>query len=336
MRMNDLSTSTHPKNSQLSRFQKSSVSFTVADTPQPHFVRRQKLLAAHPELSQLFGNTPISALHILGLVSAQMAICFFLRNQSMWAILFVSWFVGAFLDHNMWIMIHESTHNLVLKSNFGNRCTAMFSNLPLIFPASMGFRTYHLLHHRHQGEFDHDADLPGPTEARLVGNSSLRKFLWLLNFWIIEGVVRPARLGEIKLWDRWVIINLVAQVAFSAGVTFFFGWHAIAYLFLSLLFSVGLHPVGARWIQEHYVVNPGQETYSYYGPLNWVCYHIGYHNEHHDLTMVPWTKIKKVKQIAPEFYDSLYSHQSWSKLLVRFIFDSKLGLYSRIVRPGNG
>jgi sphingolipid delta-4 desaturase len=91
--------------------------------------------------------------------------------------------------------------------------------------------------------------------------------------------------------------------------------------------------VGARWIQEHYVMVPGQETYSYYGPLNKFCYNVGYHNEHHDLMMVPWSKLPELKRMAPEFYDNLYAHQSWTKLLLKFIFTPELNLYSRVVRP---
>ncbi|CAG8799102.1 12159_t:CDS:2, partial [Racocetra fulgida] len=45
-----------------------------------------------------------------------------------------------------------------------------------------------------------------------------------------------------------------------------------------------LHPVAARYIQEHYTFDDGQETYSYYGRLNKIFMNIGYHNEHHDFT----------------------------------------------------
>src|SRR5262249_33446278 len=110
------------------------------------------------------------------------------------------------------------------------------------------------------------------------------------------------------------------------------GFAGLAYLVLSTFFGVGFHVVGARWIQEHYTFVPGQETYSYYGPLNRIAFNIGYHNEHHDLVRVPWVHLPKVKALAPEFYGGLHAHRSWLRVLQRFFFDRDLTLYSRITR----
>jgi sphingolipid delta-4 desaturase len=98
------------------------------------------------------------------------------------------------------------------------------------------------------------------------------------------------------------------------------------------MFSIGLHPLGARWIQEHYLTYPPQETYSYYGFLNVPALNVGFHNEHHDFPSIPWNKLPELKRRAPEHYDNLISHKSWSKLLWRFLTDSNLSLYSRMVR----
>ncbi len=52
---------------------------------------------------------------------------------------------------------------------------------------------------------------------------------------------------------------------------------------ISFFFSVGLHPLVAGWIQEHYLIlDKDQETYGYYGSLNKLAFNVCVHNEHHD------------------------------------------------------
>jgi sphingolipid delta-4 desaturase len=140
----------------------------------------------------------------------------------------------------------------------------------------------------------------------------------------------------IEVFNRWIALNLVVELSFLAAVTYYLGWGSFAYLALSSIFSIGLHPLGARWIQEHYVVHEKQETYSYYGPLNTIAFNVGYHNEHHDLMRVPWSRLPQVRAMAPEFYNHLYYHTSWTKLLLRFLWDQKLGLFCRVTRDPAG
>jgi sphingolipid delta-4 desaturase len=196
----------------------------------------------------------------------------------------------------------------------------------------MSFCKYHLLHHRHMGELALDADLPGPTEAHVVGRSSIVKTLWMACFALVIGTVRPRRMKAVPFWDTWTIVNAVTQVAVVAAIHAFAGVGPLKYLVASTVLAVGLHPLGARWIQEHYVFADGQETYSYYGSLNRVCFNVGYHNEHHDLVTIPWSRLPQIRRIAPEFYESLHAHQSWTALLVRFLSDRRVSLFSRAVR----
>jgi sphingolipid delta-4 desaturase len=195
----------------------------------------------------------------------------------------------------------------------------------------MGFRVYHLKHHSHQGDYEYDADLANHWEARLVGNKWYRKAIWLMLFPFFQ-VTRPPRLKAIKMWDRWFSINLACAIVYDIAIVYFFGWAGFLYLVFAFLFSIGLHPVGARWIQEHYTYDFDQETFSYYGPINRVALNMGYHNEHHDLPSIPWSNLPKLRAMAPEFYGKLKYHSSWSRLVFQFIFDRRYSLYSRVER----
>lgn len=305
--------------------------FTWSQEPNPHHVRVRQILKQHPEMKELIGKNPYTIFMIIGLVSAQVVISYFVSDVSWWLVFLAAYAVGAFISHALWVMIHEASHGLIFRGKVPNLMAGIIANLPHIFASSVSFQRYHLKHHAHQGEHDLDADLPDFWEAKLVSNNPFNKMLWFLFFPVFQ-VTRTARLN-IDLFDRWVLLNWIIQLSFNVALFVFIGPKAFVYMLASFFFSVGLHPLGARWIQEHYLtLDPIQETYSYYGPLNKVAFNVGFHNEHHDFPSIPWNKLPLIKSKAPAYYDTLLSHQSWTKLFFSFIFNPKLSLYSRVLR----
>lgn len=307
------------------------LAFDVVAYAEPHLERTRALLRAHPDVRALFGPMPSTAWFVVAIVAVQVVAAVALQHVPWWAVGLAAYLFGAFADHALWTLIHECTHNLVFRRPRDNALLQILANLPIVFPAAISFRKFHLLHHRFQGDLDLDADLASPAEARFVGNSSWRKAFWLLTFFAWQAA-RVPRLKRIRTWDGWYAANLAVQVGFVALLWGLAGGWSVFYLTLSSVFAIGLHPVGARWIQEHYLTHPDQETFSYYGPLNRLAFNVGYHNEHHDLMMVPWPRLPKVRAAAPEFYAQLHAHRSWTWLLLRFIFDPALSLYRRTVR----
>ena len=309
--------------------------FSFSYEQEPHKERTKKILSDHPEIRQYIGRNPYTFFAILGIVGLQIALAYFLREQSWWVVLLVAYFVGAFANHSLFVMIHECAHNLIFKKKSSNLWAGMIANLPIVTPSSVGFQKYHLKHHAFQGVYELDADIPSKWEARLVGHSAVGKALWLLLYPFTQAT-RPFRLKEINPFSKWSITNAVVQLSFDAAIFFFWGPQAFFYFVFSLFFSIGLHPLGARWIQRHYLMGSTQETYSYYGALNTVAFNVGYHNEHHDFPSVSWNNLPKVKQTAPEAYDPLISHKSWTRLLFKFLFSREISLFSRIVRKDRG
>ena len=303
---------------------------------EPHAGRGREMLAAHPELRSLGGTAPISAVWGTALVLLQFGMALALRGQPWWVWMPCAYIVGATADHAIWALIHETSHNLVFRGRTANRVMAIIFNLPLVAPAAISFCRYHILHHRHMGEMDWDAGVPGPTEARRVGDSSVIKTIWLAVYFWVTGVIRPRRITKLSFMDTWTGINTVVQIAAMVALGWFAGADPFKYLVAATIFAIGLHPVGARWIQEHFALVPGQETYSYYGPFNKLSFNVGYHNEHHDLVNVPWSRLPEIRRMAPEFYNTLHSYDSWTALLLRFIKDRQITLYRYIIRPSRG
>jgi sphingolipid delta-4 desaturase len=264
------------------------------------------------------------------------ALSYFVKDSPWWVILLVAYGVGAFFNHALFVMIHECSHHLLFKSKAKNYLASILSNLPHTLPSAISFARYHIKHHSFQGVHELDADIPDFWEARLINNSLFGKAFWLLLYPFFQ-IARTFRLKEIRPVDGWIIANWIIQVTFNVAVWIFLGPKALFFMLISFFFSVGLHPLGARWVQEHYLtLNENQETYSYYGPLNAVAFNVGYHNEHHDFPSVPWNKLPRLKKEAPTFYDNLLAHRSWTKLFFRFLFDKKISLFARTVRNERG
>jgi len=310
-------------------------SFVFSENSEPHRVRTKEILKQHPDIRKLIGKNPNTIWAIVGLVALQVVLAWFLADKSWWIVVGVAYLIGAFADHALFVMIHECAHKLLFKQPVANRLAGIFANIPQLFPSSVSFERYHIKHHSFQGVHELDADLPNHWEAKLIDNFFIGKVLWLL-FYPIFQVFRINRLKEIKPIDGWVALNWGVQIAFIVLITTLFGTKAIIFLLLSFFFSVGLHPLGARWIQEHYLTHGEQETYSYYGPLNNVAFNVGYHNEHHDFPSIPWNRLPKIREGAPTFYNTLFYHTSWTKLFFRFLFDKEISLYSRVIRNDRG
>jgi len=307
--------------------------YTRVTGEEPHAARGLQILAAHPELRALAGPTPVSAVWVAALVAAQCGLALLVGPLGWMVWLPVAYLIGATIDHALWALIHDCCHHLVFRSRTANRFVAIAANVPLVLPGAISFCKYHLLHHRHMGDMDLDAAVPGATESAVVGRSRAAKALWLAGTMFVQGIVRPRRL-RVTLLDGWTVVNIVIQIACMAAVARWAGAAPLTYLLASTCFAVGLHPLGARWIQEHFALVPGQETYSYYGPLNKVSFNVGYHNEHHDLVTIPWSRLPRIRTIAPEFYEGLHAYGSWTSLLLRFIRDPDITLFRYIVRPG--
>ncbi|RRT82683.1 hypothetical protein B296_00018197 [Ensete ventricosum] len=341
-------------------------------TDEPHASRRKEILARYPQIRELFGPDPWAFLkvkrssHFLwpaflnlallwqkdriwsdfslvfaliccrilptfisAVVLLQLWTATCLHDASWLKILVVAYFFGSFLNHNLFLAIHEISHNLAFSTPSYNRWLGILANLPIGVPMSVTFQKYHLEHHRYQGVDGTDMDIPSHIEAHVVTNT-IAKSIWVL-FQLFFYALRPVFLKP-KPPGLWEFTNLTIQLALDASLVYFWGWKSFAYLILATFVGGGVHPMAGHFISEHYVFNPEQETYSYYGPLNLMTWSVGYHNEHHDFPRIPGTKLYKVKEIAPEYYENLKSYRSWSQVIYMYIMDRTVGPFSRMKR----
>jgi sphingolipid delta-4 desaturase len=181
---------------------------------------------------------------------------------------------------------------------------------------------YHADHHRYLGEETNDVDIPTRLEAYLFRHP-LTKMLWLTIHPLLHAI-RPFYKSP-KPMTGWEAINFVCVLGFDYVILTTMGFKPLMYLVGGTLLGLGLHPMSGHFISEHYLFSGGQATHSYYGPLNFILFNVGYHNEHHDFPYIPYNRLPEVKRLAPEYYDNLPYHSSWMKVLWDFIFDKNMG-----------
>ncbi|KAF9226402.1 hypothetical protein BS17DRAFT_547255 [Gyrodon lividus] len=305
-------------------------------TEEPHRSRRMAIMKTHPEVTKLMGHEPLTKYVVLGVVSLQLYVAVQLRHShplSFWFLL-LAYAVGGTANHNLFLAIHEITHNLAFKGVNANKALAVFANIPIGIPYSAAFKKYHIEHHKHLGEDGIDTDLPTHLELLCLNNVLGKTFF--ATFQIFFYALRPGFVRT-QTPTQWHLINLVVQLVFDYVLVQTFGVRPFLYLLFSSFFAGSLHPCAGHFIAEHYVWDGlNQETYSYYGPLNILAYNVGYHNEHHDFPSVPWTRLPALRTLAPEFYDTIPSHPSWPMVIVNFIRDPEVGMFARVKRATRG
>lgn len=317
-------------------------------TEEPHRTRRNAIIKKHKEVLQLCGPEPLTKYLVALVVGLQLTCAFLLKDTTpmSWPFWGTAYVIGATANQNLFLAIHEISHNLAFRTPVLNRLFAIFANLPIGVPYSAGFRQYHLTHHKSLGVDGVDTDLPTALEAFFLDSVLGKAFF--CTFQLLFYAIRPVLVYKIPF--GWVhFCNIGAQILFDVIVVRYLGWNAMIYFLLSSFLAGSLHPCAAHFISEHYVFQkstikaaqmpkdvPIPETFSYYGPLNFLCYNVGYHNEHHDFPAIPWTRLPKLYETAKEFYEPLPHHKSWPLVIWQFIVDKEVGMWCRVKRAGGG
>src|SRR5271170_4845339 len=216
-------------------------------TEEPHRTRRQAIIKAHPEVTKLCGPEPLTKYLVLLVVSLQLFCAYQLRDSAVlsWRFLLTSYLIGATANQNLFLAIHEISHNLAFRSGFLNRCIAIFANLPIGIPYSAGFRPYHLTHHKSLGVDGIDTDLPTSLEALLLDSVLGKAFF--CTFQIIFYAIRPVLVYKMPFTSVHYS-NIAAQLAFDFAIVYFMTGRSLIYLVLSSFLAGSLHPCAAHFI----------------------------------------------------------------------------------------
>jgi sphingolipid delta-4 desaturase len=331
-------TSSHPATSTSTRRS----DFIYREEAEPHAKRRAEILKKYPGIKTLYGPEWRTKYIVAATVALQVGMAVLVREWSWFWFVVAAYVVGATANHSLFLAIHELSHGLGAKAAWGSKVQGLLANLPIGAPYCMAFKPHHMYHHRNQGTHEHDADIPTAAEGWLISTTAtcyldhcVRKALFMF-FQIAAYAFRPLILNPNLLPPaNWLALNWVVQFSFDAALVYAFGPMTMLYFGLSTFFAGSIHPTAGHFISEHYVMDGKAETYSYYGPLNYLTYNVGYHNEHHDFPNVAWSNLPKVRAMAPEYYNDLPQCSSWPGVIARYIFDDSISPFSRVKKSSS-
>lgn len=94
------------------------------------------------QVTKLMGHEPLTKWVVLSVVFIQVAVAYYLRTVPMSSPVFLilAYVIGGTANQNLFLAIHEITHNLAFKGIKPNKALAMLANLPIGIPYCSAFK----------------------------------------------------------------------------------------------------------------------------------------------------------------------------------------------------
>lgn len=299
-----------------------------------HNEMRREALKAHPELRQLSGTEPLTALALPVLLVVQWGIAWLVSDGGFLLVGLTAFLIGQIVYHSAGSLIHETCHKLIFK---GDKAKLAFDLGLEVILTSYGkqliYQHQHVTsHHPYVGDYERDyehEDICALQARQHVQRTHpvLQKALTIftlvlhslpLGFMIGDFVLprlnswasgRPIRDPEERFTGSrpssadmrpFILVSALSNIALLA----LFGPWALLYHIWSLSFFLG--KMGISNLGQSLSEHPGNDnvnpTRSSYGPINHILFNTGYHNEHHSFPNVPWTRLPALHKGAPEVF----------------------------------
>lgn len=320
-----------------------------------HRERAKQMIQAHPQIKELFGHYPLTAVWCLLAAGLQIGLAAAVSHFPWWVTIAVAYGLGAAINITLFQLAHECDHLLVFKSKFWNRYLFTITSLPMFLSAHHTWWTEHIVHHndmsatkdfitRRRSYFlatRQVSPLFFPFSLLMAVAQALRSAFGLILYVctsLLCGRLEPTRFTLAVLADdhlvsgyrkeritKWAVVYPLLSFLMYGALFLYGGWKPLAYLVCSQVFFTGfLHPYCLGWvlgISHFHGRRNYQPSASHYGRLiNLSTFNAGLHVEHHDIAGIPWFRLWRLRELAPEYYSHLEPIRSYTHLGLRFVF----------------
>jgi sphingolipid delta-4 desaturase len=299
-----------------------------------HNVIRKNVTRRHPDVRDLSGPNHWTALAVPILLTLHWGMAYIVGQTNLIWCFLASFFVGQVIIHSGGSLVHESAHRLVFHKSGPKLAFDLGLELLLAsFGKQLTYQYEHVTsHHPFLGNYERDyehEDICSFNARRMIKSSNpkiqrlltlLTLLLHLLPFGFIfsDKVLVPLyeKASGLKVKDKSRHIGarkvprnltlLFIGVSIAANVFLFLAFGFLGWLYHNWSLSLFLGKMGVsnlgQSLSEHEGQNDEQPTYSDYRPQNLFLFNTGYHNEHHTFPNVPWNRLPKLRQLAPEVF----------------------------------
>ncbi|WP_165929135.1 fatty acid desaturase [Shimia isoporae] len=300
-----------------------------------HNEMRKEALATHPELASLSGPQPFTALALPLLLAVHWSFAWLVSDQPVWVIGIAAFFVGQLVYHSASSLIHETCHKLVFKDAAPKLAFDLALEFILTsYGKQLTYQHQHITsHHPFVGDYDNDYEHEDICALQARQSVFRDHPKWQPALTALTLLIHALPLGSVFLAGQvmprvyrrlsgrpnrdpvprftgtspsaaearpYVLVSLASNLLMLALL----GPWALLYHIWSL--SLFLGKLGITNLGQSLTEHPGDDdvnpTRSHYGPINWILFNTGYHNEHHSFPNVAWTRLPKLRQIAPEVF----------------------------------
>jgi sphingolipid delta-4 desaturase len=296
---------------------------------------RRRILEAHPEVRGLYGPDARTALAVPLILAVQWSAAWAVSGTNVPVVFLAAFFFGQLVIHSAAALVHETAHRLV----FAERRRKLLFDLALeailtSFGRQLTYQHEHISsHHPHLGDYERDYEHEDvcrflarrsfrgrhPRAQRALTILELAVHLLPLGFLLAEQVFprvyrratgRPTRdavreIGATRpaAAERALFIGVSAAV----NVWLFVWLGPLGWLYQVWALSIFLGKCGitnlGQSLSEHPTDDPALPTRSTYWWGNRFLFNTGYHHEHHTFPAVAWSRLPRMKSIAPREFD---------------------------------
>jgi len=122
---------------------------------------RAQVLAAHPEIRQLYGAQPLQLIAVVLLFCARWGLAWLLRDASLLIIGLLASSVGVWIVHAAGTYAHESAHRLIVRHEPAALMVDLFIEATMTsFGKMVGYQYRHVnFHHLYLGDYEWDSEM---------------------------------------------------------------------------------------------------------------------------------------------------------------------------------